>query len=115
VLPKKYRLTSPLDFSRATKTGTRVTGRSLVGYIFLQPELSDLPRCGLVVSKSVGGSVTRHRVARAIRHGIAQSISTLPAGSLLVIRALPSAAEASLQEETTSLITALVAKAEVAR
>ena len=115
MLPKKYRLTSPLDFSRATKTGTRVTGRSLVGYIFVQPEIADLPRCGLVVSKSVGGSVTRHRVARAIRHGIAQSISTLPAGSLLVIRALPSATSGSLQEETTSLIAALVAKAEVAR
>lgn len=115
MLPKKNRLTSPLDFSRATKTGTRVTGHSLVGYIFLQPEIADFPRCGLVVSKSVGGSVTRHRVARAIRHGIAQKISTLPTGSLLVIRALPNAVSASLQEETTSLIAALVAKAEVAQ
>lgn len=115
MLPKKYRLTSPLDFSRATKTGTRVSAPNLVGYLFLQSASSELPRCGVVVSKSVGGSVTRHRVARAIRHAMSECITQLPQGALLVIRALPNAGNASVQEEAKSLIVALVSKSQVAR
>ena len=50
------------------------------------------PRFGVTVSKTVGGSVVRHRVARQIRHAIATKIPSIPAGSRWVIRALPAAA-----------------------
>lgn len=56
---------------------------------------SGAPIVGLVVGKSVGGSVVRHRVSRRLRAQLAGRIDRLPAGSATVVRALPGAAEAS--------------------
>jgi ribonuclease P protein component len=42
----------------------------------------------LIINKSVGGSVTRHALARKVRHAVSPQLSKLPSGSLLVIRAL---------------------------
>jgi ribonuclease P protein component len=42
----------------------------------------------LILSKTVGGSVTRHRIARQIRHALQEVYTQLPEGSLFVIRAL---------------------------
>jgi len=49
------------------------------------------PMVGLTVSKAVGGSVTRHKVARVIRHAMRDVLSELPDGSTWVVRALPAA------------------------
>lgn len=52
----------------------------------------DLPaRVGVVVSKSVGGSVERHRAARRIRGAVRPLLPLLPSGSRVVVRALPGA------------------------
>lgn len=48
---------------------------------------------GLIVGKKVGNSVQRHRISRVVRHGLAGSLSELPAGTIVVIRALPGAVE----------------------
>jgi ribonuclease P protein component len=53
------------------------------------------PRAGLVVSKAVGGSVVRHRVSRRLRHLLRPRLEELPAGAMVVVRALPPAAEAT--------------------
>jgi ribonuclease P protein component len=53
------------------------------------------PVAGLVVSKAVGGSVVRHRVARRLRHLLATRLPSLPAGTRLVVRAAPAAATAT--------------------
>ena len=47
------------------------------------------------MSKAVGGSVVRHAVARRLRHVVAPRLERLPAGSRLVVRALPPAATAT--------------------
>lgn len=47
------------------------------------------------MSKAVGGSVVRHAVTRRLRHLVAPRLHRLPAGSTLVVRALPPAAAAS--------------------
>jgi ribonuclease P protein component len=47
-----------------------------------------------VVSKAVGGSVVRHRVARRIRHVMRDRLDRLPPGTRLVVRALPKSASA---------------------
>jgi ribonuclease P protein component len=47
-----------------------------------------------VVSRAVGGSVVRHRVARRLRHLVRERLEDLPAGARLVVRALPPAADA---------------------
>jgi len=51
-------------------------------------------RVGLVVSKAVGNSVVRHRVARRLRALMAERVDTLPAGTDVVLRAMPAAATA---------------------
>jgi hypothetical protein len=51
-------------------------------------------------------------VARKIRHIVAANLSSLPTGSLLVIRALPASNAADLKSEATELISKLVKKAE---
>jgi ribonuclease P protein component len=48
------------------------------------------PRVGLVVAKTVGNSVQRHRVARRLRHIARSVIAELDPADRVVIRALPS-------------------------
>jgi ribonuclease P protein component len=47
--------------------------------------------------------VVRHRVTRRLRHLVAARLDTLPAGSMLVVRALPPAATASSAELAADL------------
>jgi ribonuclease P protein component len=93
VLPKNARLTSSEDFARATKSGLRVTSENFVGYLYISPAATSAnesvsAKCGLIINKTVGGSVVRHSLARKVRHSVAANISKLPQGSLLVLRAL---------------------------
>lgn len=53
------------------------------------------PRFGLVVSKAVGDSVTRHRVSRRLRHIAADLMGGLDSDLMVVIRANPASATAS--------------------
>jgi len=111
MLAKTARISNSADFAKATKSGLRSTTNSLVGYLHLSN--SDQPaRCGLIINKSVGNSVVRHSVARKIRHLVAANLTSLPAGSLFVIRALPTSNVADLKSETNELITKLVKKAD---
>jgi ribonuclease P protein component len=59
-------------------------------YVAASPE-ERAARVGIVVGKSVGGSVERHRVARRIRGAVAPLVPRLPVGSRVLIRALPGA------------------------
>ncbi|KAB1949326.1 ribonuclease P protein component [Micromonospora sp. ALFpr18c] len=52
-------------------------------------------RAGFVVSKAVGNAVVRNQVRRRLRALTRDRLAALPAGSTLVVRALPAAAEAS--------------------
>lgn len=111
MLAKTARISNSADFAKATKSGLRSTTNSLVGYLHLSNS-GQVPRCGLIINKSVGNSVVRHNVARKIRHLLAANLTSLPLGSLLVIRALPAANTADLKSEATELISKLVKKAE---
>jgi len=65
------------------------------------PALSTPPlpaKLGLIVGKSVGGSVTRHQVSRRLRAQLAARLDRVPAGSRWVVRALPAAANAGSDE-----------------
>jgi ribonuclease P protein component len=87
VLAKTARLTESVDFARATKSGLRYSTTNFVGYLYPTGEKKPA-RAGLIISKNVGGSVTRHRIARQIRHVLRETYSQLPEGSLFVVRAL---------------------------
>ena len=111
MLPQGARLTASSDFARATKSGVRVTTQHFVGYLYISPVTNnDSTKCGLIINKTVGGSVKRHRLARKIRHAVAPHIASLPTGSLLVIRALKEDGDKNVSEEILELINKLSAK-----
>ena len=111
MLPQGARLTTSSDFARATKSGVRVTTQHFVGYLYTSPVTNnDSAKCGLIINKTVGGSVKRHRLARKIRHAVAPHIASLPTGSLLVIRALKEDGDRNVSEEIVELINKLSAK-----
>jgi ribonuclease P protein component len=65
------------------------------------------PRVGFVVSKGVGAAVVRNRTKRRLRALMAQRLNSVPAGTDLVIRANPLAAQADSQQLATDLDTLL--------
>jgi ribonuclease P protein component len=109
VLSKSARLTESSDFARTTKSGHRVATEFFVGYLYLTGT-NESPKAGLIISKSVGGSVLRHRIARKARHAIAENISALPEGALLVLRAIGKAEKAQTNKEISEIVTRLVKK-----
>ena len=112
MLPKNARLTASADFARTTKSGTRVTSENFVGYLYISPVTNqDLPKCGLIVNKSVGGAVVRHTLARKLRHAVVPQITKLPSGSLLVIRALAKNNSEPVGAEVEKLVNKLLDRA----
>ena len=109
MLPVDARLTSSSDFARATKSGIRVTTEHFVGYLFISPVTNNASaKCGLIINKTVGGSVKRHRLARKVRHAVSPHIVELPLGSLFVIRALKQSDDKNVTAEISTLIQKLI-------
>ena len=92
------------DFSRTTKTGHRATSDLLVLYFLTHEQLPSVPQVGLIINKSVGGSVTRHRIARQLRHTMAEHIKDLQPHTQIVIRVLKN------QSDYRSDLSVLIAK-----
>jgi ribonuclease P protein component len=96
VLPPAHRLVDADSFRVATRAGERAGSRTLVVHLWIPGEgRDDPPRVGFVVSKAVGDAVTRNRVKRRLRHLAREHVPSLPGSAVLVVRALPAAAEAS--------------------
>ena len=109
MLPVDARLTSSSDFARATKSGIRVTTEHFVGYLYISPVTNNASaKCGLIINKTVGGSVKRHRLARKVRHAVSPHISELPLGSLFVVRALKQSDDKNVAPEISTLIGKLI-------
>ena len=72
-------------------------------------ETSAPSRAGFVVSKAVGGAVVRNKVRRRLRHLVRERLVELPAGTTLVVRALPAAADATYTRLGADLDAALAA------
>ena len=91
MLPNSARIKSSSDFAAATRNGRRITSNSLIGYLYSSKDLakSEAPaKLGLIVGKSVGNSVVRHRIARQIRHAVREELNNFPNGTLFVVRAM---------------------------
>ena len=110
MLPAKNRLRTSKDFALTTKTGVRATSLSLVVYLRTSTDLAN-PQVGLIVNKSVGGSVTRHRVSRQLRHLISSHLASLPKNSQLVIRVLRNQSE--FKSELDELVAKVLSKSPV--
>jgi len=109
VLPTKNRLRSSKDFALTTKTGVRATSLSLVVYLKTNSSKASEPQVGLIVNKSVGGSVVRHRVSRQLRHLIAGHLRDFPKNSQIVVRVLRN--QPNFEAELSDLIPKVIAKA----
>ncbi|MDR1189890.1 MAG: ribonuclease P protein component [Bifidobacteriaceae bacterium] len=103
MLAQAHRLRRSADFSSAMRRGRRCGSRLAVVYVAAAraTELSDAAgswRAGLVVSKAVGNSVVRHRVARRLRHILASELPKTAEARDVVVRALGPAASADYKE-----------------
>lgn len=112
MLARRHRLTIGGEFRHASRAGRRAGSRTLVVHLAVVPTSVEAdrrlsvvgdhappaPRVGFVVSKAVGPAVVRNRVKRRLRHLVRAQLDSLPAGSTLVVRALPPAGAATSAE-----------------
>ena len=102
MLPAQNRMTRSTEFGATVSQGLRAVQPDLVVHALRRTDEADGPRIGLVVSKSVGTAVQRHRVARRLRHVARTVLDDLDPGDRVVIRALPGsrhAISARLEQE----------------
>ncbi len=108
MLPARYRMTRSTDFGTTVSRGVRAVQPDIVVHAMRTDTSTDPgPRIGLVVSKSVGTAVQRHRVARRLRHVARLVIDELDPADRVVIRALPSSRHAISARLEQELRTAL--------
>lgn len=81
-------MTRSADFDATVRRGTRAAQPDLVVYV-RQEEPASTAKVGLIVAKSVGSAVQRHRVTRRLRHIARGLLPELSPSDRLVIRALP--------------------------
>ncbi|MGC4934469.1 ribonuclease P protein component [Gordonia sp. DT30] len=124
MMTAQHRITRGSDFSRTLKRGVRSSTRDLVVSVAVVPgawpdpsgrrnrlAMAGGPWLGLIVSKSVGPAVIRHRVARRLRAAFREVSAAVPAPeSFVVVRALPGAAERTSDELAVQLREVLARK-----
>src|ERR1700676_2308656 len=103
-------MTRSTEFGATVNLGVRAVQPDLVVHALRSSHdtSDDGPRIGLVVGKSVGSAVQRHRVARRLRHVARSVITELDPGDRIVIRALPgsrNAISARLEQELRAGLT----------
>lgn len=97
------------DFGVTVKRGRRAVQPDIVVYGRRRESSADTesrslpPTVGLIIAKSVGSAVDRHRVARRLRHVAREVIGELAPAEQLVIRALPGSNGASSETLRTQL------------
>jgi ribonuclease P protein component len=110
VLAAAQRLRRSADFAAAVRGGRRAGRGTVVVHLILEePAQASTARAGFVVSKAVGNAVVRNTVRRRLRHLVRPLLAELPAGAILVVRALPAAASASYSTLGADLEAALIA------
>ena len=108
MLARANRLTSSPTFASTIRNGRRAGRATLVLHV-AHPDglVESAPRVGLVVSRGVGNAVVRNQVKRRLRHLSRDRLAALPAGAVMVVRALPPAAAATSAALGTDLDAAL--------
>lgn len=83
------------EFDAAVKSGVRAAQPDVVVHMRRDSGDDNGPRVGLIIAKTVGSAVERHRVARRLRHVARTMLGDLHPSDRVVIRALPSSREVS--------------------
>ncbi|MDQ3055987.1 MAG: ribonuclease P protein component [Actinomycetota bacterium] len=104
MLPASVRLRRRVVFDAVVRRGQRCGHGPLAVHVQVGMPCTSV---GFIVSRAVGNSVTRHRVTRQLRHLMRERYRSLPAGTGVVVRALPAAAGRSTADLGNSLDRAL--------
>lgn len=105
MLARANRLVTAEDYRNTVRRGQRTGTGNTVVYL-VQRRNSGGPRFGFIVSKAVGNAVTRNLIRRRLK-SVCRSLVSLEADADIVVRALPSARNASwtqLQDEVTRAV-----------
>ena len=97
MLSARNRMRRSTEFDAAVKYGMRTAQPDVIVHIRRGSDRAggQGPRVGLIVAKSVGSAVERHRVARRLRHVARTMLNDLHPSDQVVIRALPSSRQVS--------------------
>jgi ribonuclease P protein component len=95
LLDQVHRMRSGEDFRVNVRRGAKAVRPTLVIHALPSGTDAGATSVGFVVSRSVGSAVDRNRVKRRLRHLMRTRMSDVPDGSRIVIRALPSAKDAT--------------------
>jgi len=87
VLARANRVTQPGDFRTAVRNGRRIGTSHAVLHVRVTG--TGPSRFGFIVTKAVGGAVTRNLVRRRLRAVCRDILPHIAAGTDVVIRALP--------------------------
>ncbi|MHB1063622.1 MAG: ribonuclease P protein component [Georgenia sp.] len=104
MLPPRHRMRLSDQFSDTVRRGSRSGARRLVVHVRLPEHSPETDQdttdvlVGFVVPKSVGSAVRRNQVKRRLRALMCERVSTLQAGSRVVVRALPPAGDAGYDD-----------------
>jgi ribonuclease P protein component len=83
------------EFDATVKYGMRSAQPDVIVHVRQDSEDGAGPRIGLIIAKSVGSAVERHRVARRLRHVVRSVLRDLHQSDRVVIRALPGSRQVS--------------------
>lgn len=111
MLAAGHRLRRSDDFRAVMRQGGKAGTPSVVVYLAQTGNAKSM--AGFAVSRAVGGAVTRNLIKRRLRAIMAALLPTLPAGTGVVVRALPAAAEfsfARLQRDVADAVARAQAK-----
>jgi ribonuclease P protein component len=106
VLAKANRITSADDYRVIVRRGAKVAGAHTVSYLRSRESGTDA-RFGFIVSKKIGSAVRRNLVRRRLKAACHEAVVNGVQGVDVVVRALPSAADAAWLELRAEVLEAL--------
>lgn len=106
MLAKANRITSADDYRVIVRRGAKVAGAHTVSYLRSRESGTDA-RFGFIVSKKVGTAVRRNLVRRRLKAACHEAVVDGIRGVDVVVRALPSAADAAWPELRAEVLDAL--------
>ncbi len=108
MLPVRNRVRTRAEHAQIGRGGRRTRSGPLVIHSLIvdnhavgsasEPTVAPAPRVGFVVGRKVGNAVVRNRVRRRLREQVRVRLDRIPAGTLMIVRALPESATASSDE-----------------